>query len=80
MLRGPARVKFDPDKPKVEKVDVKKMPKAAVFAGKAATQVTFDEPGDYLIYISVNDASGIGGGNGFQCCWTNGHVKVTVTK
>ena len=80
MLRGPAPVKFDPEKPKVEKVEVKKMPKAAVFAGKAATQVTFTEPGDYTLYLSVNDASGIGGGNGFQCCWTNGHVKVTVTK
>jgi hypothetical protein len=80
MLRGPAPVKFDPEKPTVEKVDVKKMPKAAIFAGKATTQVTFQEPGDYLIYLSVNDASGVGGGNGFQCCWTNGHVKVTVTK
>lgn len=83
MLRGPAgaEAKFEPEKPKVEKTEgVKKMPKAAVFAGKASTQVTFSDPGDYVLYLSVNDASGIGGGNGFQCCWTNGHVKVTVTK
>jgi hypothetical protein len=25
----------------------------------------------------VNDYSGEGGG-GFQCCWTNGQVRVTV--
>ncbi len=27
--------------------------------------------------IPFNDASGEGGG-GFQCCWTNVHVKVTI--
>ncbi|HWE53748.1 MAG TPA: hypothetical protein VG273_28415 [Bryobacteraceae bacterium] len=82
LFRGPAdaTVKFDPEKPKVDKMELKAMPKAAVFAGKASTQVTFDEPGDYTLYLAVNDASGVGGGNGFQCCWTNGHVKVTVTK
>jgi hypothetical protein len=79
MFRGPANVKFNPEKPKVEKVEVKKMPKAAVFAGKGTAEVTFSEPGDYILYLTVNDASGVGGGNGFQCCWTNGHVKVTVT-
>jgi hypothetical protein len=80
LLRGPADVKFTPERPKVEKVEVKKMPKAAVFAGKGTTEATFSEPGDYTLYLSVNDASGVGGGNGFQCCWTNGHVKVNVTK
>ena len=66
MFRGPANVKFDPEKPKVEKVEVKKMPKAATFAGKGTTQVTFDEPGYYILYLAVNDASGVGGGNGFR--------------
>jgi hypothetical protein len=80
LFRGPADVKFDPDKPKVDKGELKKMPKAATFAGKGTTQVTFSEPGSYILYLAVNDASGVGGGNGFQCCWTNGHVKVTVTK
>jgi hypothetical protein len=27
--------------------------------------------------VQANDISGEGGG-GFQCCWTNAHVKVTV--
>lgn len=39
---------------------------------------TFSEPGDYLLRVQANDESGEGGG-GFQCCWTNTYVKVTVT-
>jgi hypothetical protein len=35
-------------------------------------------PGEYILRGQSNDASGDGGG-GFQCCWTNVHVKVTVT-
>ena len=38
---------------------------------------TFDTPGDYLVRVQANDESGEGGG-GFQCCWTNTYVKVTV--
>ena len=33
--------------------------------------------GEYILRVQVNDATGEGGG-GFQCCWTNAHVKVTV--
>jgi len=39
--------------------------------------VTFSDPGDYVLRVQANDESGEGGG-GFQCCWTNAHVKVTV--
>jgi hypothetical protein len=46
--------------------------------GKAQTTATFSAPGEYWLRAQVNDASGDGGG-GFQCCWTNAHVKVTVT-
>jgi hypothetical protein len=38
---------------------------------------TFSAPGDYLLRVQANDESGEGGG-GFQCCWTNTYVKVTV--
>ena len=31
----------------------------------------------YILRVQANDASGEGGG-GFQCCWTNTHVRVTV--
>ena len=34
-------------------------------------------PADYTLRAVANDYSGDGGG-GFQCCWTNGLVKVTV--
>ena len=40
-------------------------------------QATFDTAGDYLLRVQANDQSGEGGG-GFQCCWTNTYVKVTV--
>ena len=39
--------------------------------------VTFDQPGEYLLRVQANDESGEGGA-GFQCCWTNTYVKVTV--
>ena len=38
---------------------------------------TFSAPGEYLLRVQANDESGEGGG-GFQCCWTNTYVKVTV--
>ena len=33
--------------------------------------------GEYLLRVQGNDESGEGGA-GFQCCWTNTYVKVTV--
>ncbi len=33
--------------------------------------------GEYLVRVQGNDESGEGGA-GFQCCWTNTYVKVTV--
>jgi hypothetical protein len=46
--------------------------------GATSTTATFSQPGEYVLRAQVNDRSGDGGG-GFQCCWTNAHVKVTVT-
>ncbi len=75
-FRGPGDVKFANNKPPVEKAAGKwKTPQA--FSGKASTTATFSEPGDYVLYVVANDWSGDGGG-GFQCCWTNGYVKVLV--
>jgi hypothetical protein len=45
--------------------------------GQSTTTATFSAPGEYLLRVQVNDATGEGGG-GFQCCWTNAHVKVSV--
>jgi hypothetical protein len=61
-----------------EKVVTLKGGKAAEpFAGKASTTVTFSEPGDYLLHVTVNDLSGPGGG-ATGCCWTTSLVKVSV--
>jgi hypothetical protein len=73
--RGPGGVTFTSDRPKVEKVEGTLNP--APFNGKATTSVTFAEPGEYVLHVTANDYSGEGGA-GFQCCWTNGQVKVTV--
>jgi hypothetical protein len=74
--RGPGAVTFSNSKPAVEKAEGKWKP-APVFSGKATTTATFSEPGEYVLHVVANDWSG-GGGGGFQCCWTNGQVKVSV--
>jgi hypothetical protein len=66
-FRGPGAVAFADARPRVD-------PSAA---GKATTTATFSEAGEYILRAQANDTSGDGGG-GFQCCWTNVHVKVTV--
>jgi hypothetical protein len=58
---------FDPARPAIDGTD-----------GKATTTATFSIPGEYVLRLQANDQSGDGGG-GFQCCWTNVHVGVTVT-
>jgi DNA-binding beta-propeller fold protein YncE len=45
--------------------------------GKASTTATFSVPGEYILRLQANDSSGDGGG-GFQCCWTNVLVAVSV--
>ncbi len=67
-FRGPGDVKFDKDKPSIDRAA----------DGKATTNATFSAPGDYILRVEANDSTGAGGG-GFQCCWTNAHVSVTVT-
>lgn len=70
--RGPGKVTFDKARPELEK-----MTGAAPFNAKASVNVTFSEPGDYVIHVTANDYSGDGGG-GFGCCWTTALVKVAV--
>jgi hypothetical protein len=67
-FRGPGEVKFENAKPDVDFDN----------GGKATTAATFWLPGEYILRLQANDVSGEGGG-GFQCCWTNAHVKVIVT-
>jgi hypothetical protein len=77
-FRGPGKVTFASSKPAVEKTEGKSTP-ALPFSGKATTTATFSEPGEYVLRIVANDASG-DGGRGFQCCWSNGYVKVSVKR
>jgi hypothetical protein len=65
--RGPAAVKIEPVRPTLDRNN----------GGKGTAKATFSEPGDYILRAQGNDSTGDGGG-GFQCCWTNAHVKVTV--
>lgn len=64
-FRGPGDVTFSDARPR---------PGAD---GKFSVTATFSAPGEYVVRVQVNDRSGDGGG-GFQCCWTNAHVKVNV--
>lgn len=76
--RGPGTVTFSNNKPAVEQGPGKwKVTPAPVVTGKATTTATFSEPGEYVLHVVANDWSGDGGG-GFQCCWTNAQVKVSV--
>lgn len=76
MFRGPGSVKFEKERPTVEKIEFK-APEGSVFTGKAATSATFSDPGEYILKVVANDYSGEGG-RGFQCCWSNAYVKVSV--
>jgi hypothetical protein len=67
VFRGPGAVKFDPVAPRVD------IPND----GKATTTATFSAPGDYTLRLQGNDSTGNGGG-GFQCCWSNAYVVVSV--
>ena len=66
-FRGPGDVTFSQTRPTLDRAN----------GGKATTTATFGAPGEYILRLQANDGSGDGGG-GFQCCWTNAHVAVTV--
>jgi len=65
-FRGPGKVTFD-------KARIPVMKQGDMITPTA----TFDTPGEYTLRVQANDESGEGGA-GFQCCWTNTYVKVTV--
>lgn len=75
-FRGPGSVTFNNARPAVEKADFNGPP-STVFSGKAHISATFSEAGEYVLRVVANDWSG-DGGRGFQCCWSNAQVKVTV--
>jgi hypothetical protein len=66
--QGPGKVSFDKVAPPVRPGD-----------GRATTVATFSAPGEYVLRVRANDASGLASAGHAQCCWTNGFVKVIVT-
>jgi hypothetical protein len=54
-------------------------PRPAAETGLATTTAKFMAPGDYVMRVRANDASGVSGAGHAQCCWSNGFVKVKVT-
>ncbi len=66
--QGPGEVSFDESLLEIDAPD-----------GEATTTATFDEPGKYILRVTVNDYSGIEHAGHAQCCWTNGFVRVEVT-
>ena len=67
--QGPGRVTFTPP-----------AGRGPIAGAELKTTATFSEPGEYLLRVRANDASGVAGAGHAQCCWTNGFVKVTVTR
>ncbi|MGD8329844.1 MAG: hypothetical protein PVJ49_10445 [Acidobacteriota bacterium] len=67
--QGPGTVTFNEDSARVP-----------VSGGSMTTAATFDRPGEYVLRVRANDASGVDGAGHAQCCWSNGFVKVTVTR
>jgi hypothetical protein len=67
--QGPGEVTFTPPVPRPDRAA----------EGKATTTVTFSEPGEYVLRLRANDSAVASAGHA-QCCWTNGFVKVTVSR
>lgn len=76
-FRGPGKVTFDPEKPKVDVISGGQQDQP--FSGKSSTTAKFSMPGEYYLHLTANDYSGVGGG-GELCCWTSALVKVNVTQ
>src|SRR5256712_6936856 len=72
-FRGPGVVTFTDAKPAV----LISVAGNGGVSGTATTSAAFSEPGEYVLLVVANDWSGIGG-RGYQCCWTNALVKVSV--
>ena len=76
-FRGPGNVTFSNNRPLPEESQFAAPPQT-VFRGKASITATFSEPGEYVLHLTANDWSGEGG-QGFECCWTNAQVSVSVS-
>ncbi|NQV70785.1 MAG: hypothetical protein HQ498_12235 [Pseudohongiella sp.] len=53
--------------------------KVPVAGGKASTEVTFSQAGDYLLRVRLTEIGGPETAGHSQCCWSNSFVKVNVS-
>jgi hypothetical protein len=78
LFRGPGTVTFDNAEPVVQKLPLKVTPPGTVFTGKVTNTATFSAPGEYVLDLQAYDASTQIGNGGFQCCWSDAKVKISV--
>jgi hypothetical protein len=48
--------------------------------GTSTTKATFSQPGDYVVRARVDVHGNIDSSYADECCWTNGYIKVSVTR
>ena len=48
--------------------------------GLASVIATFSEPGEYVLLAQVDNFNAVDSASNDQCCWTNGYVRVRVTR
>ena len=66
---GPGSVTFSPAKEPLTQLNA-----------TTTTSATFAVPGEYVIRARADNFGRVDTSPGNQCCWTNGYVKVTVTR
>jgi hypothetical protein len=69
MHSGPGEVTFDLDEESA---------RIPVTGGMMTAVATFTEPGEYIVRVRANDASGVSGAGHSQCCWSNAFFRVSV--
>jgi hypothetical protein len=67
--QGPGKVTFAPATGRV-----------AAAGGQLTSTAAFSEPGEYILRVRANDGSGVANAGHAQCCWSNGFLKVTVSR
>ena len=73
---APVRIRWSKYRGEGEVVFSDPRPETDETTGETRTTVTVIVPGTYVLRAQANDSSGASGG--FQCCWTNAHVRVTA--
>ena len=66
--QGPGEVAFDENTARVP-----------IEGGETTITAIFSEPGDYVLRVRANDASGVSPAGHSQCCWTNGFVRARIS-